>query len=293
MDFNKFTKMMMCKVQLFMGAEYEIIEQEVTKNNSVKYTGIMAKSKDTNAFPTIYIDEMYDSSMNEDDVDYLAMKVANNLKNAKIDDTSYVYNYFNFEESKDSIYIKVINAEKNKDLLQDVPYRRWHNLAIVYFYLVDGKEDDKRATVLVRNSHLKSFEIDEKKLYETAVNNMKRDIEPKIFSMNELVHDLCGRNIIEECPMYVLCNSIKLFGASLILDKELMKEVSGKLNGNFYILPSSIHELIVLPEHLASDVKDMASIVSSINKTEVLKEEVLADSVYYYDRELDEVMWMA
>lgn len=276
-----------------MGTDYEIMEHKVTKNNSVTYTGIMAKSSNTTAFPTIYIDEMYDCNMEESDIDYLAMKVSHSLKNARIDDKACIENYFNFELASSRIYAKLINAEKNKNLLQDVPYRRWNNLAVVYYYLIHSK-DEERATVLVKNSHMKSWETDEDSLFKIALGNMKKDIEPKIYEMSELVEKLSGVSFdFEDCPIYVICNENRLFGASLLLNNEFMKEVAEKTKESFYILPSSIHELIVVPESIADNVNDMVDMVTQINRTEVADEEVLADSVYYYDKDIEEIIWMA
>ncbi len=294
MDFIDFTKMMVCKVQLYMGSDYEVTERSVTKNNSVTLTGIMAKHKDAKAYPTIYVDDIYDSSLEEKDVDYLAMKMAQSLANSKIDEEECLQDFTGFETAGKSIFLKVINAEKNKELLQDVPYRRFHNLAIVYYYSVNEKTSSGIATVLVNNEFIKKWEVDENTLYETAMDNIKAKCPPSISSMYETLEKL-GANTVpdKKAPMYVICNEKQLFGARAIIDLEFLHQVSENIGCGFYILPSSIHELIIIPETIDTCAKDLVAMVTEINLTEVSAEEMLADSVYFYNQNEHKVLWLA
>ena len=82
--------------------------------------------------------------------------------------------------------------------------------------------------------------------------------------------------------MYVLGNERKLFGAAVMLYDGLLEKMSEIIGGDFYLLPSSLHELILIPDEGREKGGDLWKMVCEINETQVEPEDVLTDSVYYY-----------
>ncbi len=293
MNFEQFVKNLICKVQLFIGNEYEIVERKVIKNNGVELTGLMAKKDATNVFPTIYVDSMYDSKMSYEDVEYIAMKLARNLKNAEVEGDFKIDTFGEFEQANENIYFKLINAKKNGDLLQEIPHRRIHDLALVYFYLVEDERFDGKGTILVRNEMMERWNITENDLYDVAMINSKSKRKAELISMKDILNDMAGKEILtDEISMYVLSNESRIFGAAVLIYEGYMKEVYNIIQNNFYILPSSIHELILIPDNNQISAQSLLEMVTSVNSTEVDEEEILADSVYYYDGEKDMLEWL-
>ena len=293
MNFEQFVKNLICKVQLFIGNEYEIVERKVIKNNGVELTGLMAKKDATNVFPTIYVDSMYDSKMSYEDVEYIAMKLARNLKNAEVEGDFKIDTFGEFEQANENIYFKLINAKKNGDLLQEIPHRRIHDLALVYFYLVEDERFDGKGTILVRNEMMERWNITENDLYDVAMINSKSKRKAELISMKDILNDMAGEEILtDEISMYVLSNESRIFGAAVLIYEGYMKEVYNIIQNNFYILPSSIHELILIPDNNQISAQSLLEMVTSVNSTEVDEEEILADSVYYYDGEKDMLEWL-
>lgn len=293
MNYEQFVKNLICKVQLFIGNEYEIVERKVIKNNGVELTGLMAKKDGTNVFPTIYVDSMYDSKMSYEDVEYIAMKLARNLKNAEVEGDFKIDTFGEFEQANENIYFKLINAKKNGDLLQEIPHRRIHDLALVYFYLVEDERFDGKGTILVRNEMMESWNITENDLYDVAMINSKSKRKAELISMKDILNDMAGKEILtDEISMYVLSNESRIFGAAVLIYEGYMKEVYNIIQNNFYILPSSIHELILIPDNNQISAQSLLEMVTSVNSTEVDEEEILADSVYYYDGEKDMLEWL-
>lgn len=291
MDFNNFCKSLLCKVQLYLGSEYETQVKEVTKNNGVILTGIMAKKENSNIYPTVYINEYYKEDLLTEDIEYIAMKVSNTLKNARMENADIVDEFIDYELAKSNICLKLINAEENKEILFDVPHRRFHNLAICYIYIVNNI--DGIASVLIKNEHLKRWDVKEKDIYDQAYINTKNKLPFKIWNLADIVntcYNLELNNI--DIPMKVVSNEYKIFGANTMLYTDLMKEIGKELDSDFYIIPSSIHEIIVLSNDLTRTNKEILEMVTEVNKTVVSKEEKLADSVYFYDRALEEVIWI-
>lgn len=87
-------------------------------------------------------------------------------------------------------------------------------------------------------------------------------------------------------PMYVITNKQNLYGAVCILYPDVLKDVAQKLDSDFYVLPSSVHETIAVPaENLdINHASSLKAMVREVNQSELTPEEVLSDNVYYYCR---------
>lgn len=293
MEFKKYSQMLMCKMQLFMGKEYELEIREVNKNNNVTLTGIMAKKKGQTAFPTLYIDEFFCPDLDESDVEYLAMRLAGRFIEIDGNAPQNLERYFEYDFVKEHIAVKLINAEANKDILMDSPHRRFHNLAIVYYYIIDDEGLGGRGSILIHNSQIEDWGVTEEELYETAISNSKNMLPYTITPIKEVVESMGNFELGDaEVPMYILTNRFNTFGAACMLYDEALEEFAIKTGGSFYILPCSIHEVILMPVKEEYNIKDILMTVTDINRTEVTREYVLADSVYLYDYDAKEVMWI-
>ena len=180
------------------------------------------------------------------------------------------------------------------------------NLAIVFYYVVDEPPFYGKASILITNVHLKYWKIDEEELYQNAIRNTPFLLPPQIQNIEDVMRDIMKSELtqdetieemmnrlkkdllgIDKVPMYVLTNNRKLQGAACMLYPGVIRKFAKTLNKNIYILPSSVHEVILLAEDASSNKKDLLSMVTEINATQVDECEVLADSVYFYDLEED------
>ena len=94
----------------------------------------------------------------------------------------------------------------------------------------------------------------------------------------------------DEIPMYVLSNEQNYFGASVLYYPGALKEISKRFQSDLIILPSSIHEVIVLPVNGKEQFDEMNEMIKEINKDQVADEEVLSDHLYYYNRSTEKLM---
>lgn len=296
MNFDKFVKMLTCKVQMYLGTEYEVVEHKVTKNNSVELTGLMAKKKGASAFPTFYVDDFYDSKMKDEDLEYLAMKLAKGLENARMDESLCVEEFVEYDKARRRIVFKLISADRNKELLLDVPHRRVHNLAVVYMFVIDNEIMGTRGSILIRNSHLESWKASEEDLYNDAYENTRNMFPPKEMDIFDIIEEMGGplpeHRDENSCRMIVLSNEAKLYGATSILYPEVLSRISDKLDNSFYILPSSVHEVIIVPQQDDINPANLVSMVTEVNSTQVGESDILADSLYFYDKENEDLRWL-
>ena len=325
-DFTSFTQTILKILQEKLGSDYTVFSHCVKKNNSMERTGVVAKRKGQNASPTIYIDHFYKSSMNEKEVKEAADVLYNEFQKAEFEGDLDLSGFILFEKAKDGLCFKLICAKKNKELLASVPYRRFHDLAIVFYYTVNEAPFYGKATILVRNSHMEKWKTNVDELWEIALKNTPVLYPAAITSMADVMkeilteglkEDIAGARMgeneelfeekwIEELidqmnadirkdriPMYVLTNRKKLYGAACMLYPDILKKFSEKAGKDFYILPSSVHEVILVPADSGTDQESLREIVTDINRTQVAEEEVLADSVYFYSRSMDKILLLS
>ena len=277
-----------CFLQEQLGEEYHVFSRKVTKNNGVALTGIVARRENINSFPTIYIDDYYRKDVSEEEVQSIALKMAERLRLADLKQSIDLSDFTDFEKAKTRLSFKLINTGKNKALLADIPNRPFFNLSIVYFYLIENPPFHGKATVLIRKSHMDAWNIVEEELYEAAYLNAPQLLQARIENMSQVLDGIFPPGLFEDMiPMYVLTNREKLFGASCMLYPDELKLFAEKTGSDLFVLPSSVHEVILIPEKSNLNPQSFLDIVAEINHSQVPEEEVLADSVFFYNKKED------
>lgn len=194
---------------------------------------------------------------------------------------------FTYNNIKDNLYYTVINAEKNEQLLQEIPHQKREDLAIVYRVNVSISEEGT-GSILLNNAHLKLLGVDQRKVHDQAVRNMPQILPYTFENMNDIIAEMMGADIEEfeemtgENVMWVLSNERKMQGAAYMFDEEVMSSIAEKLGGDFIVLPSSLHEVIILKEEENMDLEYIHGMVSEVNESQVEPEEVLSDAIYRY-----------
>lgn len=274
---------------------------DVTKNNSVHLTGLTIRPQNKNIAPTVYMEPYFSAYQSGQPFETITDQIiktctyALSCSNAGTDDIILT----DFTHIKDKICYKLVGRDKNSELLSTVPHRNFFiDLALVYYILLSSA-DNVMATINITDSHAQAWGADEETLYNLARTNTPAlnrgcvapmlDVLGGIMEMRQ-THKRKTRSYegfdltcadSDSFPMWVATNQTKTYGASILLYDGFLDAVAEKF-GSFYILPSSIHELIILPAKpgIASDLKQM---VNEINGTETSAEDVLSGSCYYYD----------
>lgn len=306
MNFELFKESMIQILQEDFGKEYTVFADSVMKNNGVELTGIIIKENGKNASPTIYIDELYEEYQRGVSVKRIAETVKEIYSENCYVETVDLQQFQNYETAKEQIAFKLINKEKNRKLLQKVPHKEFHNLAIVFYYAVTEPPFYGKASILITNTHLNYWKVDVEELYQNAIRKAPVLFPPEIQNIEDVMRGFLRKELsqeetidrlmirikkellgIDKVPMYVLTNKQKVQGAACMLYPEVVKNFAKSLNKNLYILPSSIHEVILLPEDAGNNKEELLSMVTEINATQVNECETLADSVYFYHMEKD------
>lgn len=296
MEFTNFTTLVQREVEKRAGENYRVKLNDVMKNNGVVLRGITLMQDDSNISPTIYLNPYYDAYENGDTtLGTVIDEVIDTYERNKINRSIDMKFFLNYETVRSRIIFKLINTEKNRELLKDVPYIPFHDLSIVFQCLV-SEERFGNASILIHNVHLQLWKVNARELYECALENTPLLQGYELADMNTVLEEMKAlggvddeeiEDMRQEVPMYVLSNKSRINGASCILYKDILKDFAMVVDKDLYVLPSSIHEVILLPSDGTQESEQLKKMVREINQSQVEKEEVLSDSVYYYRRSDD------
>lgn len=274
--------------------------KEITKNNGLKLTGIAITEKGSNIAPQIYVNSGYDQYVNGDaDLDDLIRGYYNTYINSRLPEDFTIDFFSDFEEVKDCLSMKLINAEKNVSFLAEVPHYRLGDLAIIFQVLLNSNELQGSASITIRNEHLKMWDVGVEEIFNLSKKNAAEKHPVRIQSMLEVLSEMTGEfpeeMIMDEenTPMFVLSNEIKQNAASGIIFTDKLQEFADKKGTDLFILPSSIHELLLVPDcgNNNISVSDLTNMVREVNATQLAPDEILSDTVYYYDRNMRKLMF--
>lgn len=285
MTYYQFVQTVESKVKEVVKDNIKVCTHTAEKNNGTIRKGITLTEQGINISPTIYLEEYYRLFQSGNSLDYI------------ISDILRLYHEVRFQKSwnedkisvyhgiKDKIIYRLINRKANENMLKDVPYIPYLDLAIVFCVLLEITKCGT-ATMQISNAHLKMWGVSEKELYKAAADNTCRFLPDDFSSMSRVIEELTGLTQEDRDEyMYVLSNHIRSYGAAAILYDGRLESIGAYLKSNYYILPSSIHEVIIVPEKAAPGKEHLSLMVDEINQTQLASEEILSDKAYYYDRE--------
>lgn len=270
MNYTEFMNAMLCEIRGQVDAQVRTELYTVTKNNGTRRTGILFKQEDSNLAPTIYLEEFYQKYLKGQQVPDLADSICSIYQEIRVKKTCDCQNLFDFNHVKEHIVYKLIRRDANEELLKQIPYEPFLDLAVVYYIQIDNTRFGS-AAIQIRNEHLRYWRVEKEEIRRLAEKNTPR------------IYPVQIRQIVRF--MYVATNEQCSLGAAVMRYPDFREKVRGMIRGDFYILPSSIHEVILVPESFGLEPERMQKMVKEINQTGVAPEEVLSDSVYYFDGE--------
>lgn len=277
-------------VKDILGDGYNVITNKVTKNNGVVLTGLAIGREGMNIMPTIYIDEFFDWYKSGYPVKLIAKQIVRLYKQANAETPFNTSQITNFNFVKDRLIFQIVNTERNLELLKKIPSIRFHDLSII-FKICFESSSLRTATTTVTSRMVDSWGVDIDTIYEAAMKNTPAIQKSVLYSMEEILKELIhGAIEIPYCGsgLFVLTNKWKNCGCSCILYPYLLEDFSARMGKDIFILPSSRHEVLLLPDN-GTDSRKLKEMVMEVNKTQVPREDFLSDNVYYYSRETKQI----
>lgn len=284
MEIKVFTEIIREELEKRIGLE--VRAQEVRKNNNVILHGINITEKDSNISPVIYMESYHEAYEQGTEFSEIAEQIYKVYQREKLGDSFDVKWFRDWENVKGQVAYKLINYVENVELLESIPHERFLDLVKVYYVSVNSEKLGK-GTILIHNSHLDMWGVSSEQLGAVADENTPKLFPVEVKSMCDMIIEL-GFPYMEECEafpkMYVMSNNVRVLGAATMCYGDAIKDFAKEVDSDIIILPSSLHELILVPLKADIVVEAFKSMVYEVNRTQVVDEEVLSDSVYIYRR---------
>lgn len=185
---------------------------------------------------------------------------------------------------RDRLYVQLINRHSNERLLCDVPHSLFLDDFAVTIRCMVGEYGDYRASFLIHNSHLDIWQTDAETILSDAIRNTRKMLGVELMSMGEFLQKMAPEMIGDPCPLWILTNKKKLAGASTALFDDVLKDFARE-HGNFYVIFSSIHELLLIPTPDGSSIDEITRMNQQVNEELVDVEEILGTRAYYYSKD--------
>lgn len=282
----------------FKGSTVEV--RDVEKVN-VKLDGMVVLKPSVDSSPTVYLNHLYEDYVSGKSIQDCLSQCANVIVDAykELEDMKP---RIEISQMKENVVMVLVNQEQNKDMLENIPHRDFQDLAVIYRWVLDINEKGI-ASSIVTNKLMESEGMTEPDLFQLAVENTKRLLPPQIKPMSEVIKEMFPFELVEtgmldemmeeinsdpKRAMYVLTNETNVNGAVSMLYENNLHELAEKLGTDLYILPSSIHESILVSVEMG-EPDDLAQMVSDINMDCVDIAERLSNNVYHYDKDLRKV----
>lgn len=281
----------------------EIRKHDVIKNNNVTVSGIAIHDRGVNVGPCIYLEKYYgDYIENGMDIQGIIEDIAACYDESRVKfsiDTDIIGDY---PHACPGIRGRLVNTDMNRDILEEIPHREFLDLSLVYYMKMPI--GSSHGSIRISNVILRLWNVTEEELYSRVRENMKERDVSLVQRMSDIFKELnpvfpgeetdgmaeAERNLPD---MYVVSNIEKCNGAVEILNENVIEKAVNMIREDFYVIPSSIHETILVPEHLCGSPEELQEMVRTINDTQVAEEERLSYHVYKYSRESRQLQFAA
>ena len=315
MELQQFTEKVTKALYQYYDSKVKIETHQVYKNNGILLQGICALQEGKNIAPTVYLNDFFNRYREGESLGSLIKKIIDIIEKNQVSENIDVNFFTDYEKVKRKLVLRLIHRDRNKELLKTVPFQPFEDLAVVCHCQMLTRELGT-GSILIHKQHLRSWNISEEQLFADAVENSPR-IEPYcIMKMSDVVRNIMketvrGRieeiceqypqdkeklldrsveHMVEELegnqlPMYVLTNVRRYYGAACIVYPGVLQKMAAVLQDDYYIIPSSVHEIIFLSKSKVADTAFLNEMIQEVNQSQVDEEEWLLDHTYLYQRE--------
>ena len=284
----------------------------ITKNNGISYEGLAVLSGRKSVSVIVNISDLWQEYLAEKgDMEEITKKILELIIREDSEMDGIIYRFQLLKEAKENLYYALINYEQNRERLENIPHKRVLDLAVVLY--VGLKSGNGYLSMQITENLLQLWETDFDSLYETAERNTMREQFVQITSMKEMLKGIFADCMEEErqtecatekqegeqpvseipggsgLPVDIISNARHFYGAACMLSPGVLEKEAEKMDSDLFILPCSVHEIIVLPAEGEAEAGDLHRIVQEANAAWKDTTEWLSDSLYHYDRKSGEI----
>lgn len=264
--------------------------QHVQKINQQDLVSLTVKTKDSNIAPSIYLNAAYDAYKEGQSMENILHSLENTITTHSVMDKVNVDFVSLFETAKDQIFPKLVNKDMNKEFLENVPHYDFGDLAVLFYVKMEHPQIGE-GSITVNNQIFEKWGVEDKVIMDAAMENLKNNTQCKdlfgfIQEINPgMAETLNGDVPVDKSPI-IISTDDQRFGAAALLNEDIMKALCDRIGGDLVIIPSSIHECLILgDENMPRQELELNSMVQEVNDSVVATEDLLSDHVYHFNGE--------
>lgn len=298
---EKFQQEIVNRLQEHYGEEAEIITHEVVKNNDCKYHAVSALLDGIDIGVNLYMEEFYEEYQSGTSMDAIIKHMITIIEGMReksyINEKNLIEAMSNYPYMRENIIIRLLNREHNEEYLENKVYVPFLDLAAVVFVMMN-QDENGISTLAIPRKIFEEWNIPIADVFKDALEETIKRFPAVTESFQKLLTELemdVGKMLQDDFAemmnppiqeemknIFIITNKAKINGAAVLLYPNVLKELAEQLRSDkLYILPSSIHELIVLDE--CDSIEQLQQMVHHVNQSMVLETERLSDNVYIYD----------
>ena len=291
MEYEKFKEQFVedLKERLEAGGEKFSVDLNAVQKMNQNYEAVTVKPEDAIIGVNLNMTEIYERYDRGMSYDTLVSEVAEKADRALHDRPDFNLDALqDYDQMKEKLSMEVVSAERNADLLEKVPHKNMEDMAVVYRFVLDS-DSDGRGSILVTNQLMDNYGITAEQLHADALQYAPVMRPAVIQTMAETLLEMMGPEakdmipVLPDDPLFVATVPDKIQGAGVLAYQDFMEQAAERVGGDFFILPSSIHEILLVRDDGTFDINHLEDMVKQVNETEVAPEDLLTDSVYHYD----------
>ena len=304
MKYQVFKKTVKANVERKLeGLGIRVTLNQIVKANDCIRDGLMLIKDEQDAAPTIYLEDFYCMYENGVSIEEIVNRILDIYEQAATEGAREFLKFSDFDKAREHITFKLLNTAVNQKYMEGMAHLDFLDLSLVFYCTIITGIEQQIYSSRISREQLDRWQISLPALYELARINTERmlgvylkEIKEVFLEMTEGQGDLCRNEYLiqaldssERFPMYLLSNRPRYAGAGAMMLDGIISSLAEQLGDDLYIIPSSIHEVLLIPYHSSLSRLDVEEMVQDVNRNVLLPAELLSDHPYIYSREEDRI----
>ena len=294
MNYQQFQKEIKETLQEMLPEEYHIEIHKVVKNNNQELDSLNIMTESAKVSPNFYLQHYFQRYQDGEKIPELIAEMLHLYQQTWREGAMNLLNLdLSIDGCRDKIFLRLVSRERNEQSLEKRPFIPFLDMAIT-FQLLLYQFGDGIGSIAITNEFQKNWEISTKTLFQLAQSNTIRLFPKKICYMKEILQETLGETEFrqefygknqgesEVVDPLVVSNEKGINGATVLLYPDCLMELSEYCDGDFYVLPSSIHEVLVVPARQNFVPEKLKRTVREVNNCCLQENEILSGHIYYY-----------
>ena len=292
MTFEDFTELIRKELPGYLPENFRdgriVIEKTVKPSGCSTLLCVLREG--VNIARAINLERYYEAFSSGESLETLLEAMARETAEAKPgveDDLAWISDY---ASARSRLFVRLSHGSSIGHLAGKVPFTMVSDMVMTYHLLVNC-ESGCLASTMVTYGILEDFGVTPERLHNDAVENSPKILPAKVQSLDRMLRDMIDSPCEHEdsCGngLWVVTNETGTDGAAALFYPGIMKSIAERTEGGYYILPSSVHEVIIMPEDYYSCPQNLNAMIEQINNSVVHPRDRLSDTAYHYDPETE------